>query len=112
MSPRLQAVILSGVLVGGSAFAYVGASRLSYERIAAEKAAEAARAERTSANLERQVAALQKKLTGSIHDREQAQHQVAMLENQAVTFRNQLFATASRLRSLELTDSQFAQPLD
>jgi murein DD-endopeptidase MepM/ murein hydrolase activator NlpD len=112
VSPRLQAVILSGVLVGASAFAYVGASRLSYERIAAKKAAEAARAGSISTNLEQQVAALQKKLTAFSHDREQAQRQVAMLGNQVATLRNQLSATASKLQSLELTDSQFAHPLD
>jgi murein DD-endopeptidase MepM/ murein hydrolase activator NlpD len=107
---RLQAALLSSLLAGVSAFAYVGASRLGYEHVAAEKDAAAARAQSANSNLKRQVVGLQDKLAAFTRERVKAQHQAAVLESQAANLRDQLFATAGKLEAIELADGLLAQP--
>ncbi len=109
LPPWVQAAVLSGIIAGTGALAYLGVSRLGYERLAAAKGVAAARAETAKADLQGDLAGLEDALTGLTRDRDRAQSRVAALAAQAEALRGLLDATATKLRSLNQTRQALRQ---
>jgi murein DD-endopeptidase MepM/ murein hydrolase activator NlpD len=109
LSPWAHAALLSMLVLGAAALAFLGISRLGYERLAAKQQAAIVRAETASANLRDDVAGLQNKLAGLARDREQAQSRVAALASQADTLRGRLDTTEAKLQSLDQTRQALGQ---
>jgi murein DD-endopeptidase MepM/ murein hydrolase activator NlpD len=108
---RVQAVLLSGLLAGTAACAYLGVSRVSYEdRLVHKTAAAVARAETAKTALRDQVGGLQHKLVALARQRDQAQSQASALASQAGALRGELSATEARLQSLVKAQSPPAPP--
>jgi murein DD-endopeptidase MepM/ murein hydrolase activator NlpD len=104
MLPRwLQAAFLSVLLVVAGALAYLGLSRISYKRLAADKGAAVVRAETANADLRNSVARLQEKLAASARDRKQVEGRVAELTRQTDALRGLVDSTAAKLHSLDQT---------
>jgi murein DD-endopeptidase MepM/ murein hydrolase activator NlpD len=112
LSPRLQAGMLSCVLIVAAVLAYLGVSRLSYEHLLAKREAEAARAQTAKSDLENRIGGLRQKLTALAQDRDQAKTRAATLAGQAGTLRTQLSLIQTKLQSQTQIQSQLAQQQD
>lgn len=102
-------LLLSVVLAGVSAFAYLAAGRLGYEHLVAKKEAAAARARSATADLHKQLDALRQQLSGLARDRDRARGQAATLAGEAGTLRGRLSTTEAKLQSLEGAQLQQAR---
>lgn len=109
LPPRLQMLLLSVVLAGASAFAYLAAGRLGYEHLVAKKEAAVARARSATADLHKQLDALRQQLGGLARDRDRARGQAATLAGEAGTLRGRLSTTEAKLQSLEEAQIQQTQ---
>jgi murein DD-endopeptidase MepM/ murein hydrolase activator NlpD len=109
LPPWVQAAVLMGMIAGSAALAYLGVSRLGYERLAAAKGIAAARAETAKADLQGDLAGLDDKLSGLTRDRDRAQSRVAALAAQADALRGLLAATTTKLRALNQTRQALRQ---
>ncbi len=103
LPPWIQAALLSGIIAGTGALAYLGVSRLGYERLAVAKGMAAARAETANADLQGDLAGLGDKLAQLTRDRDRAQGRVTAVAAQAAALRGLLHTTATKLQSLNQT---------
>ncbi len=109
MAPRLQAALLSGMLAGAAALAFLGVSRLGYEHLAAKKEAAAARAQSAKAALENRVQGLRHDLAALTRRRADAESQAASMASQAQSLGQRLSATEAQLHSLDQTRQALRQ---
>ncbi len=105
LAPRVQAALLSTMLVGTAAFAYLGVSR--YEHLVVKRETAAARAEAAKSDLEKDVAALHQQLSALISDRDQAKSEAATLADEA----SNLHARLSVMEAAQQSQSQTQQEL-
>lgn len=98
LSSCLQVAVLSVLLAGTAALAYVSVSRHAYQHRLAGKTAEVGRAETLKAALRDQIGGLQKKLAVLTFDRDQAQNDASALARQTAALRSELAAAEARLK--------------
>jgi murein DD-endopeptidase MepM/ murein hydrolase activator NlpD len=109
LTPRLQAALLSTVLAGTAALAYLGATWLCYEHLAAKREAGAARARAAVSAVEKRLVTLQQQLTVLARDRDQARSGAATLAAEAGALRSRLASAESQLRSQHQTEQALQQ---
>jgi murein DD-endopeptidase MepM/ murein hydrolase activator NlpD len=107
VAPRVQAALLSTLLVGTAAFAYLGVSR--YEHLVVKRETAAARAEAAKSELEKDVAALHQQLSALISDRDQAKSEAATLANEASNLHARLSVMEAAQQSQSLTQQELQQ---
>jgi murein DD-endopeptidase MepM/ murein hydrolase activator NlpD len=107
LTPRVQAALLSTMLVGTTAFAYLGVSR--YEHLVVKRETAAARAEAAKSDLEKDVTALHQQLSALISDRDQAQSEAATLADEASTLHARLSGMAAAQQSQSQTQHELQQ---
>ena len=109
LTPGLQAALLSTVLAGAAAFAYLGASRLDYEHLAHKWETTAERARTITSAVEQRLAALQQQLSNLTKDRDKTRSEAATLADQAGALRSQLASAEAQLRSQRQTEQALHQ---
>lgn len=101
LSAAWQAALLSGVLAGAAALAYLAHSRTGYEHLAADTKSAFARAKTTNADLREALAAARQKLDNAARDRDAAAARAAALDSEADALRERLSAAEKKLQSLD-----------
>jgi murein DD-endopeptidase MepM/ murein hydrolase activator NlpD len=109
ISPLVQAAVLSGLVAGAAAFAYLGASRLNAEHLLTKRAAEAALARTADGNLQREIDTLRHMLVALTEDRDRVQSKAGSLVGRAETLRNRLATAEANLGSLDRTEQALQQ---
>ena len=109
MPPRLQAAVLSCVLLGTVAFAVLGVREFKYEHLVAKKEAAAARAQSAKGDLEKAVGSLRQKLAALRQDRDEAEDRAATLAHQAGALRGRVSSAEAKAQSLDQTRQALQQ---
>ena len=109
MSPRLQAALLSCVLLGTAALAVLGVREFKYEHLVAKKEAAAARAQNAKGDLEKAVGSLRQKLAALRQVRDEAEDRAATFAHQAGVLRGRLSSTEAKAQSLDQTRQALQQ---
>jgi murein DD-endopeptidase MepM/ murein hydrolase activator NlpD len=107
VAPRLQAALMSTVLAGTAAFAYLGVSRHNVEHLAATREAAAEHFRAANSDLQNRIGGLARQLTAVIRERNRAQGKAATLADQAGGLRSQLGSAQAKLQG----QSQLQQAL-
>jgi murein DD-endopeptidase MepM/ murein hydrolase activator NlpD len=97
VAPRLQAALLSTVLAGTAAFAYLGVSRHNVEQLAAKREAVAEHSRAANNDLQNRIGGLARQLTAVMRERNRAQSKAATLADQAGRLRSQLGTNQAKL---------------
>ena len=101
VAPRLQAALLSTVLAGTAAFAYLGVSRHNVEHLAGKREAAAEHFRAANSDLQNRIGGLARQLTAVMRERNRAQSDAATLANQAGGLRRQLGTAHAELGSAQ-----------
>lgn len=109
LPPAVQIAAVSAMTMIVVALCYLGASRVNYDRLSAQREAAVVRAETANADLQDEMASLREKIAAAIGDRQQAEERLLALASQSDSLRGLLSTTEAKLQSLEDPRGRAAQ---
>jgi murein DD-endopeptidase MepM/ murein hydrolase activator NlpD len=101
LPPFAQAIALFAVVAGTAALAFLGFGRIGASRLIAEREAAVVRAQAANAELEDDIARLQKKLAADAGERKHADDRLAASQSEAAVLRDRLADAQSKLYVLQ-----------